>query len=475
MRTFTWSCGGLTVGLELTYDERLDAVVFLGEEGRGRRYEKVGLDRRNPAQVEEDGRVKDAFPRKVTLPASGGKPEKSFYMLEKPKSGSWDILVRVNTYSSYRKNGSGRWNVVAGSPETLIAAYGAFGVAGRVGNWDDGLVRMRPGDVLKVHPSRSIDGVSEFALWVDEDGEPKTTTWQEYENLKVATLVAEIEDGWKRLDIAFGAMPAMTYVGCGKFEQGIEVGTGVTGPAVVLGENGRGREKSEVAIVGFTPGERLETAAIAKLSEEEIPGRWYGDKSTIKTIWGLTQAERPEEGAVLVRVSPPFEYRVHNEVKRLRGTPTLLAAGNFAEGDAGYMESTPDELWVLKPGDSLRVGTNIRPFVRVIENVHGKLKAPIGEEWEERDGKANPAAYVEKGRAPWSHVPAEWTGRFVLVERWVNDRNRYKEPVREMRSCEKGRLIEIRTDSIVLNIESDDRDRRLVTVTSGVWVVFTWG
>src|SRR3989338_1976880 len=87
------------------------------------------------------------------------------------------------------KKGSGYWKTVAGSPEVLIAGYGAFGDAGRIGNWNDGLVVMRPGDVLRIHPTRSW-GEGDSALWVDEAGTLQTASWADYENL---TAVAKAE------------------------------------------------------------------------------------------------------------------------------------------------------------------------------------------------------------------------------------------------------------------------------------------
>ena len=473
MRCFHWSCGSLQSGLHLQNDERLGAVVFLGEEGRGRRYEKVALDRSNPAKVEA-GRVTEAHPRKVTLPARDGKPEKVFFVLEAPRQNAGDVLIRVNTYSAYIRGGSGGWSTAEGAPETLVSGFGAFGLAGRVGEWSDGLVRMRPGDVLKIRPSRSIDGVSSFALWVDEDGTPKTATWREYENLKavaqVEALVAETKAGQKGLELAFGKMPAVTYIGRGRFEAGIKVGTGVTGPAVILGEEGRGRVKTEVAILGFNPGERLESVAVAKLLEETAPARYSWEQPVVKTIWGLCESEEVEVGAVLVRVSPSGANRTHLEVKPLRGNPTLLASGHFAGGDAGRTDSSPDELWVLRPGDSLSSGTYGHSLSRVIENTGGKLVCSTGDEWEERDGRANPEAYIAKGRAPWGRVPTEWVGRVVIVERWVEDTNRYREPIREVRSGYEGELVSIGNGRLELNLGWDGRDRKVVTVESGLWV-----
>jgi len=173
MECYTWTPNGVSAGLELKIDDKLGQVVFLGEEGRGRRYEKIGLSRRKPAEV-VNGRVMNANPLKITLPAQGLKPEKSFYVLEQPKGVSWKVLVRINTFGGYIRNGHGAWSTITGEPETIVVGHGAFGDATRLGGWDDGLVLMKPGDLIQVRPSRDW-GSGKSALWVDENGQVRST------------------------------------------------------------------------------------------------------------------------------------------------------------------------------------------------------------------------------------------------------------------------------------------------------------
>ncbi len=80
MKAYTWQSGRIGKGIVVANDEKLGQVIFLGEAGRGRRYEKVALGRRNSAEV-VDGRIIEAHPVKITLPAKDGKPEKVFYVL----------------------------------------------------------------------------------------------------------------------------------------------------------------------------------------------------------------------------------------------------------------------------------------------------------------------------------------------------------------------------------------------------------
>jgi len=154
MKCYTCSGGSIAAGLEVRKDDKLGNIVFLGEEGRGRRYEKVGLLRKDPAEI-VNGRVVEAHPAKITI-NRGEKNEKSFYVLAKPQNGNDQrVLVRVNSCTGYVRGGSGGWAKLRGNPKALIQAYGAYGDAGRIGSWGDDLVLMSPGDVINVHGSRS--------------------------------------------------------------------------------------------------------------------------------------------------------------------------------------------------------------------------------------------------------------------------------------------------------------------------------
>lgn len=162
MRCFTSTVGGLREGIEVVRDDRLGDVIFLGEEGRGRRWEKVALGKRNPPPVEDCADQWRIHCRRVVCrcqPAvirgrarrEGEEPPR-FYILEREHKEDDRFLVRVLTRACYTRASVGHWRVVSGKPETLIEGYGAHGDAGRIGRWYDGLVVMHPGDVLEVTP-----------------------------------------------------------------------------------------------------------------------------------------------------------------------------------------------------------------------------------------------------------------------------------------------------------------------------------
>lgn len=501
MKTYTWSGGEVRPGIRLVPDEHLGQVVFLGEEGRGRRYEKIAFGKRNPAEV-VNGRVLEAHPMKITLPAKDQKPEKSFWVLEKSEAADGDaVLVRIYTLTSYMRGASGRYEVVSGQPETLIAGHGAFGDAGRIGTWADGLVVIKPGDVLRIFPSR---GDHSYALWLDDNVVLVTATWQEYENLQA---VAKAETTQQTLKIAFGKMPAFTYTGSGVVQPGLKVSKGTTGLVVALGEEGRGRKLVEIPILGEPPmkacperGKDSKWYSIVPPHESEkkceqcgiireMSGQGYEarfihpDEGQVyvldpltetaltdlgQDIFGLVQSEKSEPNAYLVRVAPVRQ--VHRQYMRcgmFRGNPIRVAAGMFAGGDAGYAGSVDDTLWVLKPGDAVVIESTEN--LRVIENKNGKIIAPTWKEWEIADGKVNSEAYVAKGKAPWGHVPAEWLGRVVHVIDAVKEYGSRSGAYYDTRLLDyEGELISI--DPFVVNLGWDGSDFHGVTIPSGVWV-----
>ena len=462
MKTYTWTASSVAAGLTLTTDPKLGPVVFLGEEGRGRHYEKIALDRHRPAVV-EGGRVLDAHPRKVTLPPKDGKAEKVFYVLERPQPGTpadKAVLVRIDTGTGYVRNAAGRWTAAAGKPEELISGHGAFGDAGRVGGWKDSLVVMRPGDVIRVYPTTAVGGVAAFALWVDESGTPKTAPWHQYETLQ-AVAKATSSDA---LMLVTGSVQCATYKGGGTIENGIAVKDGPNGPAIVLGERGRGRNLFEVPFVGLTPGSNeVWEAAVAELSRQEVPARYSWEQPTTKVVYGLTESAEVDETTWLVRLNPTSSpHRTTYEAKVVAGAPVQIARGNFASGDAGAAGYADDALYVIRPGDAVRIGG------WVVENVSGKLTTTLFGDWELAKATQNPEAFVAAGRAPVQHTPAEWVGRVVEVVYRRTESYRGNTVVNWPKG-DPAELVSI--NPLVVNTGWDGRDRTLVTLSSdAAWI-----
>lgn len=471
MKCYTWDSGKILEGIALKNDEKLGLVVFLGEEGRGRRYEKVSLGRHRSAEA-VNGKVMEANPVKITLPAKDGKPEKVFYVLEKPRSEDGRVLVRVNTSWCYTKHSGGGWSTLAGTPETLIKGYGAHGLAGRIGNWDDGLVSMRPGDVLRVKPEGGHK-VDSFALWVDENNKPQTATLEDWENLqavsKAEAMIAEAKATVDTLPVFHGEMPCFTFES-GKIQLGIKVEKGITGLVVKMGEDGRGRKLTEVPLVGeFEVQDGLiGFAAVAKLSEQEIPARYSFDKPEKKVIYGLTHSAQDEKDAFLVRVNTGAGYtrRGDGYWETWKGNPEVITQGSGADGDAGRIGSWKEGLNVLREGDVMFVhpsggGSSYALFVS-----GGKLHCEKWMTWKMADGSRDPQFYVGKGTAPWGHVPSDWIGKVVSVLEFVKA-YRYGDSD-SMETRNTGELIS--TKPFVLNLGYEARDRHDVTVNSGTWV-----
>ncbi len=482
MRCYTWSGGELREGLALTQDDRLGPVVFLGEAGRGRRYEKVALGRRAPAEV-INGRVLDAHPAKITLPPRDGKPEKSFYVLEKPRQHGGDaVLVRVYTYTSYIRGGRGCWRRIAGEPMTLISGYGAFGAAGRVGSWDDGLIVLRHGDVLRVSPSR---GQHSYALWL-EAGRPVTATWQDYENLqaveKAQQVLEQAAETPEDLDVIFGQMRTFTFAG-GQITAGLKVTKGATGPVIAFGESGRGRSLVEVPLVGLDvtkqsdnygrESEVVETASVVKLDEKAAPARYSWEQPKVNTIYGLTQTGKSED-AFLVRVSTagPYTKGTTGTVDPWKGSPVVITSGSGAHGDAGRVGGWDDVLLVVREGDVLFVRSeggykSAGPWALYVEG--GELKVEFWQEWKLRDAKNDPEFYVAQRTAPMGHTPSEWVGQVVTVCYLSQGQSGCGPTKTYLEDRATGELVRIGQESVVLNLGWDGKDYHESTI-GGSWV-----
>ncbi|MFA5886229.1 MAG: hypothetical protein WC863_00435 [Patescibacteria group bacterium] len=182
MRTYFWNRGSLIPGISVTKDDKLGFIVYLGEDGRGRRYEKVGLLRNNPAEI-IDGKIFEAHPVRITV-GKGTDKERNFFVLAKSiDNADPRVIVHVNTECVYTRDTVGKWTMKVGAPETIVKAYGAHGIAGRIGNWDDGLILMKPGDVLEIRPEGGHK-VDSYALFFDAEGILTSMVWKDYEAMQ---------------------------------------------------------------------------------------------------------------------------------------------------------------------------------------------------------------------------------------------------------------------------------------------------
>ncbi len=183
MKTYTFAHGLLTEGLSVSTDEKFGPHIFLGESGRGRRWEKVSICRKNPADV-MDGRVKNAHPVKITV-NKGTEKERAFFVLAKSETSGNRILVRINTQAVYTRNTAGWWKTHKGAPVELMKGFGAHGIAGRIGNWDDGLLILSPGDVLYIKLEGGYKN-EPYALVYPTEGEFTVMKWADYERESAA-------------------------------------------------------------------------------------------------------------------------------------------------------------------------------------------------------------------------------------------------------------------------------------------------
>ncbi len=479
MKCFSWQRGRLTAGIETKADEKFGQVILLGEEGRGRHYEKVSLARQNPAEVIKD-RVLEAYPRKIILSAQAGRPEKTFYVLERPTSSFQDVLVRLNTGWTYTKNTHGSWATQAGDPSTLATGHGAQGIAGRVGGWTDSLIILHPGDVISIHPEGGVgDKVIAWGLWMDVEGNLHNDSWENYRALRLIERARRTfeEKGSAGLEQMYATMPAFTW-NRGELAMGTDTGRSATGIAGLHEVGDRAQKWSRYAFLGAAG--RIKEAAVLKLWESATPARDIWGKPGTRKVYGLVPVAERQTNAALVRVDlgQTGSTDFHHDWKAHRGNPRLLGYGwNKHATPDPYGQLTrwanrlfwDEALFVIHEGDVLRVKAGEREPAYAITMSGGEVRTERWIVWEAKDGQHDPTSYMAKGMAPWSHIPGDWVGRVVSVSELRKERNRHwGEPdIDAMVEIGTGELVSIQP--FVLNLGWNGEERRDLTVYSATW------
>lgn len=184
MKTFTFIKGRINPGLAVTSDPTLGDIISLGEEGPGRRCQKVGLCRktlglRPTTSGPPNHRIlTNAHPIEITI-ARGTDRELKLYLLAKPRGPDPRALVRVSTKWICTRNTHGHFRPHKGDPKTLAVGYGAHGTAGPIATWKDALVIMAPKDILWVRP----EGGHKTRPWalIHTGGAVEAMTWADFE------------------------------------------------------------------------------------------------------------------------------------------------------------------------------------------------------------------------------------------------------------------------------------------------------
>ena len=157
MHCYTSTFNGLVRGILYVHDSE-GGAVRLGEDGPRRHLLEVPFSRQAPPQkfAEEQAgytmrKIMDASFAEAFKAREDRAPLRH-WVLTHPNGRDARVLVRVKTTAPYTPYTEGHWETMEGSPETLAKGWGAHGAGGVMGTWDDGLVLMSPGDVLRVHP-----------------------------------------------------------------------------------------------------------------------------------------------------------------------------------------------------------------------------------------------------------------------------------------------------------------------------------
>ena len=146
-----------TVAIEVAGNKL--SVIKLGEEGRGRTLFSVSCP---------EG-VKDGDPVAATLAhiKNNGLRTKPVIKRSNDPENGW--VARITTSGSYIRGACGNVSYDPTQPVSVpvivARGCGAFGDAGRTGTWDDIVVQVMDGTILRVKPTRA----DAYYLWFQED------------------------------------------------------------------------------------------------------------------------------------------------------------------------------------------------------------------------------------------------------------------------------------------------------------------
>jgi len=123
------------------------STLNLGESGRGRQLTHVPC----PVGLQNGDAVTATLPE--TKP--NGLKTKASIKAGGVEGDTW--VARISTDGAYIRGAQGNVSYdPAQSPTPILIAkgYGAFGDAGRTGNWDDVIVLVQDGTILRIKPTR---------------------------------------------------------------------------------------------------------------------------------------------------------------------------------------------------------------------------------------------------------------------------------------------------------------------------------
>lgn len=312
------------------------------------------------------------------------------------------VLVRTDTDGGYKRNNYGGATVVAGEPKFIARASVATSSSYRLGNYSEGLVVMKPGDVIKMTFS---DGETALALFF-KDGQLTVCPFGQWQAGQAGESVQKGADSAETL---YSSMAAYTFAP-GGLSVGIQTQTlGSGGHGLILGPRGgswRIRERVTLAAVNLP--EVITHAGVTKSGKSLV----------------LVASDQVESGKYLVRVDTDgLRKGGYTGAVAFRGNPVLLAEG-YMEIGTQNVQHHRDQLWVLAAGDVLRVGQTYEEYYSSDHATYIKEGVVVTEkfrDWALREARRDPAPFIAAGWCPMDRLPAEWMGKVIEVCDAVRD------------------------------------------------------
>lgn len=148
MKCFSYHDGEVTTGFQVSQDDKLGNIVFLGQDGKGGRFEKIAVDSSNPVQI-KNGLIEYAKFRPFYVNKKNYR--RKYILLSDPSLSRDVVFLRVNTSTPDKGKTRGSWFSVNGNPKKIAEAFGCYN--GNGPRFSDDLITMNHDDTITIIPA----------------------------------------------------------------------------------------------------------------------------------------------------------------------------------------------------------------------------------------------------------------------------------------------------------------------------------